>query len=236
MTTNSGPGPSFSGPGGVPHTGADGGQPAPASDPRLDPLHAGATPADPRLAAPWTRPRQEQGPPPASPGGPVAPADDGRIEQLGPDSLPEFDQAALEDRSEQDDLPLEAATAYGIEGYDPDDPWNAVLCVENEHAVTVLPLTPKSLDHLVAALSEVRDAQRIALGVDPDDIPGPDEPSETEERRSGALRQMTHAARFATGSASVARLWNTSLKGRMVIIGGAVLFVLLGFLASVFTR
>ncbi|MGW5359469.1 hypothetical protein [Actinopolymorpha pittospori] len=197
MTTNSGPGPSFDRPGGVPHTGGDGGQPAP--------------------------------------GGPAAATDDGRIEQLGPDTLPAFE--ALETRPEQDDdLPLEAATAYGIEGYDPDDPWNAVLCVENEHAVTVLPLTPKSLDHLVTALSEVRDAQRIALGVDPDDIPGPDEPSEPEERRPGALRQMTQAARFATGSASVARLWNTSLKGRMVIIGGAVLFVLLGFLASVFTR
>jgi hypothetical protein len=234
VTTNSGPGPSFNRPGGIPHTGADGGQPAPPTEPRLDPPAGSTSAADAQVAAPWTRP-QGQGSPPGPPGGSAAPTDDGRIEQLGPDTLPAFE--TLETRAEQDDdLPLEAATAYGIEGYDPDDPWNAVLCVENEHAVTVLPLTPKSLDHLVTALSEVRDAQRIALGVDPDDIPGPDEPSEPEERRPGALRQMTQAARFATGSASVARLWNTSLKGRMVIIGGAVLFVLLGFLASVFTR
>lgn len=135
-------------------------------------------------------------------------------------------------------LRLEPATAFGVEGYDPADPWNAVLCVENETVATVLPLTPRSLDHLLAGLIAVRDAQRAALGAEPpvlDDeaSAGPDErPGE----RPGPLRQFGNAARLATGSASVARLWNDAGRGRMVIIGGAVLFVLIGFLASLFTR
>ncbi len=129
------------------------------------------------------------------------------------------------------DLPLEPAVAFGVEGYDPDDPWNAVLCVESENAVTVLPLTPRSLDYLVATLGEVRDTQRLALGVDPtgEAEPAPDE-------RSGTLQQVARAARLATGSAPVARLWNTSTQGRLIIIGGAALFVALGIVASVLTR
>lgn len=128
-----------------------------------------------------------------------------------------------------DDLPVEEAIAYGIEGFDPDDPWNAVMCVESERAVTVLPLTPKNLDLLVGRLAEVREAQRAALGVpsSEDAVPG-DRPS--------ALQHVAHAARVATGSAQVARLWHTSLRGRLIIIGGAVLFVLLGLVASIVSR
>ncbi|MET9019445.1 hypothetical protein ABZV93_05650 [Actinopolymorpha sp. NPDC004070] len=136
-------------------------------------------------------------------------------------------------------LRLEPATAFGVEGYDPADPWNAVLCVENETVATVLPLTPRSLDHLLAGLVAVRDAQRVALGAEPaPDLVG--EAGATLDERPGerlsALRQVGNAARLATGSASVARLWNDAGRGRMVIIGGAVLFVLIGFLASLFTR
>ncbi len=131
-------------------------------------------------------------------------------------------------------LRLEPATAFGVEGYDPADPWNAVLCVENETVATVLPLTPRSLDHLLAGLVAVRDAQRAALGGEPPVLD--DEAGATPVERPGALRQVGNAARLATGSASVARLWNDAGRGRMVIIGGAVLFVLIGFLASLFTR
>jgi hypothetical protein len=91
-------------------------------------------------------------------------------------------------------------------------------------------LTPRSIDQLLSSLEEVRDAQRHALGLEPE------AESEPASRRPGALHQMAHAARVATGSAPVARLWQTSLRGRMVIIGGAVLFVALGILASVVTR
>ncbi|REF36550.1 hypothetical protein [Thermasporomyces composti] len=124
-----------------------------------------------------------------------------------------------------DDLPIDEATAFGVEDFDPDDPWNAVLCVESERAVTVLPLTPKNLDLLVERLDEVREAQRTALGV-----PSPE--GTTRDDRPGALHQLAHAARLATGSAHVARVWHTSPQGRLVIIGGAVLFVLLGLIAS----
>ena len=127
------------------------------------------------------------------------------------------------------DLPLEEATAYGIEGFDPDDPWNAVLCVESERAVTVLPLTPKSLGHLVDTLVEVDAAQRRALGVDPEDSPS------GFGERPRAFSQVSQAARLATGSAPVARLWQTSTRGRIIIIGGAVLFVVFGIVASVLT-
>ncbi|SDR97471.1 hypothetical protein SAMN04489717_1210 [Actinopolymorpha singaporensis] len=133
------------------------------------------------------------------------------------------------------DLRLEPATAFGVEGYDPADPWNAVLCVENETVATVLPLTPRSLDHLLAGLIAVRDAQRAALGAEPAPVLDGEAGAPLDER-PGALRQVGNAARLATGSASVARLWNDAGRGRMVIIGGAVLFVLIGFLASLFTR
>jgi hypothetical protein len=127
------------------------------------------------------------------------------------------------------ELPLEEATAYGIEGFDPDDPWNAVLCVESERAVTVLPLTPKSLGQLVGTLGEIHAAQRQALGVETEDeLPGP-------EARPRAFGQVAQAARLATGSAPIARLWQTSTRGRIIIIGGAVLFVVLGIVASVLT-
>jgi hypothetical protein len=135
-------------------------------------------------------------------------------------------------------LRLEPATAFGVEGYDPADPWNAVLCVENDTVATVLPLTPRSLDHLLAGLVAVRDAQRAALGGEPpvlDEEAGAG-PDEHRGERPGALRQFGNAARLATGSASVARMWNDAGGGRWVIIGGAVLFVLIGFLASLFTR
>lgn len=135
------------------------------------------------------------------------------------------------DSGAADDLPLEDATAYGIEGYDPDDPWNAVFWIESERAATVLPLTPTSLDHLVGTLTEVRDAQRLALGVLPED-----DGDVGIDERPGAFRQVTRAARLATGSAPVARLWQTSVRGRMIIIGGAVVFVVLGIVASLWTR
>lgn len=130
------------------------------------------------------------------------------------------------------DLPWDEATAYGVEGYDPDDPWNAVLCVESDRSVTMLPLTPKSLDQLVGSLVEVREAQRLALGMSTSE----DEGELVRNERPGALRQVASAAQLATGSASVSRLWQTSTRGRMIIIGGAVLFVALGIIASVFYR
>jgi hypothetical protein len=130
-----------------------------------------------------------------------------------------------------DTLPLEAATAYGVEGYDPDDPWNAVLCIESERAVTVLPLTPKSLGDLVSSLAEVQDAQRFALGVG--EIDGG---AGQRADRAGAFRNVAAAARFATGSAPVARLWQASTQGRLVIIGAVVLFVVIGIVASLFAR
>jgi hypothetical protein len=129
------------------------------------------------------------------------------------------------------ELPLDEATAYGIEGFDPDDPWNAVLCVESDRAVTVLPLTPKSLGQLVGTLGEIHAAQRQALGVETEDDPLVPE----EQERPRAFGQVAQAARLATGSAPVARLWQTSTRGRIIIIGGAVLFVVLGIVASVLT-
>ena len=154
-------------------------------------------------------------------------ADDLPLDDLPPDDLPPDDLPP--DDLAPDDLPLDEATAYGIDGYDPDDPWNAVLCVESERAVTILPLTPKSLDQLVSTLGEVRDAQRFALGVHGDSDAGLPE-------RPGVFHQMADAARVATGSAPVARLWQTSTRGRVIIIGGAVLFVVLGIVASALLR
>ena len=143
------------------------------------------------------------------------------------------------DDDTDDHLPLEEATAYGVEGYDPDDPWNAVLCVESERAVTVLPLTPKSLGELVSSLAEVQDAQRFALGADGlGGVEGVGSVEGVEGRRGErrAFRNVADAARFATGSAPVARLWQTSMRGRLIIIAGAVLFVVIGIVASVFAR
>jgi hypothetical protein len=154
----------------------------------------------------------------------------------GPASADEPDVQAAHDDVPPDepdaDLPWDEATAYGVEGFDPDDPWNAILCVESERSVTMLPLTPKSLEQLVGSLAEVRDAQRVALGMSPSE----DESELIRGARPGALRQVAQAAQLATGSAPVSRLWQTSTRGRMIIIGGAVLFVALGIIASVFYR
>lgn len=133
------------------------------------------------------------------------------------------------------ELPWEPATAYAIEGYDPDDPWNAVLCVEGRTTEIVLDLTPTHLDRLVSGLVEVREAQRVALGAEPDSggdeiEPGDDQTAE-EKRRT--LGRVTQAARLATGSAPVSRLWNSGTRGKMIIIGGAGLFVLLGVILKV---
>jgi hypothetical protein len=140
------------------------------------------------------------------------------------------DERAVQPDDPSADLPWDEATAYGVEGYDPDDPWNAVLCVESDRSVTILPLTPKSLDQLVGSLVEVREAQRSALGMSASE----DENDVVREARPGALRQVAHAAQLATGSAPVSRLWQTSTRGRVIIIGGAVVFVALGIIASVF--
>jgi hypothetical protein len=138
----------------------------------------------------------------------------------------------------QDSLPelaWEPAMAYAIEGYDPDDPWNAVLCVEGRTTEVVLDLTPTHLDRLVAGLVEVRDAQRTALGVELDSDGDETEPDDgqTEEEKRRTLGRVTQAARLATGSAPVSRLWNSGTRGRMIIIGGAGLFVLLGVILNV---
>ncbi|GAB3404954.1 hypothetical protein [Flindersiella endophytica] len=133
------------------------------------------------------------------------------------------------------ELAWEPATAYAIEGYDPDDPWNAVLCVEGRTTEVVLDLTPTHLDRLVAGLVEVRDAQRVALGVELDSDVDETEPDDgqTEEEKRRTLGRVTQAARLATGSAPVSRLWNSGTRGRMIIIGGAGLFVLLGVILKV---
>jgi hypothetical protein len=133
------------------------------------------------------------------------------------------------------ELAWEPATAYAIEGYDPDDPWNAVLCVEGRTTEVVLDLTPTHLDRLVAGLAEVRDAQRAALGVELDSDGDETEPDDgrTEEEKRRTLGRVTQAARLATGSAPVSRLWNSGTRGRMIIIGGAGLFVLLGVILKV---
>lgn len=148
-----------------------------------------------------------------APDGAVDRADNGAVDAAGglaPDGVPE--------------LPWEPASAYSIEGYDQDDPWNAVLCVEGQSTEIVLELTPTHLDRLVAGLSDVRDAQRRALGA------GADEPDPGEEHHG--LGRVTAAARVATGSAPVAQLWNSGTNGRLIIIGGVVLFVLLGAILS----
>lgn len=123
------------------------------------------------------------------------------------------------------DLPVEPAVAFGVEGYDPDDPWNASLYVESANLVTVLPLTPKTLEGLLGTLMEVNRAQRTALGVT-------DEASDDAAERPGAIARVTRVARLATGSQPVSRLWNASTRGRVIIIGCVVLFVLIGVILS----
>jgi hypothetical protein len=153
----------------------------------------------------------------------------------GPASADEPDVQAAHDDVPPDepdaDLPWDEATAYGVEGFDPDDPWNAILCVESDRSVTMLPLTPKSLDHLVGSLGEVREAQRLALGI----AGSEDDGDMVRDARPGAFRQVAHAAQLATGSAPVSRLWQTA-RGRLIIIGGAGLFVALGIIASLIAR
>jgi hypothetical protein len=128
------------------------------------------------------------------------------------------------------ELPIEDARAYGVDGFDPDDPWNAVLWLESDRAITALPLTPRSLDQIVASLTEVRDAQRLALGMG-----AADTGDDGRSRSRGMLGGLSHAARVATGSAPVSRLWQSSSRGRWVIIGGAIGFVVLGVIASLLT-
>lgn len=129
------------------------------------------------------------------------------------------------------ELPVEPATAFGVEGYDPEDPWNAALCVETATGASLLPLTPKTLAALIGALGEVDRAQRSALGAAPE-RPGSgvdaDEAPEDAPDHDG----FVHRARVVTGSAQLGRLWSGSTRGRLVVVGGAVLFVLLGILFS----
>jgi hypothetical protein len=135
-----------------------------------------------------------------------------------------------------EELPYVPATAFGVEGYDPEDPWNAVLCVESDEAVTVLPLTPRTLEDLLGALGEVRAGQRESLRLPPDEMEEGYESEPSSEERRGFFRRFASVARLATGSTSVSRVWNESLRGRLTIIGGAVLFVLLGVILSIVTR
>lgn len=135
-----------------------------------------------------------------------------------------------------DELPYVPAVAFGVEGYDPEDPWNAVLCVESDEAVTVLPLTPKTLEGLLGALGEVRAGQRVALRLSPDEEEETYDSEPPPEERQGIFRRVASVARLATGSTSVSRAWNESLRGRLTIIAGAVLFVLLGVILSIVTR
>lgn len=128
------------------------------------------------------------------------------------------------------DLPVEHAVAFGVEGYDPDDPWNAALYVEADNVLTVLPLTPKTLEGLLGSLSEVDQAQRSALGATNERTTDVDD---EEADRPKAMQRVAHAARVMTGNQPVYRLWNTSTRGRVIIIGAAVLFVLIGVILSV---
>lgn len=129
------------------------------------------------------------------------------------------------------ELPLEPVTAFGVEGYDPEDPWNAALCVETETGASLLALTPKTLDALIGALGEVDDAQRRALGIPPSQ---PQDASEEESPgEAHSFDGVVHRARVLTGSAQLGRLWGESPRGPLVVIGGAILFVVLGILFSV---
>src|SRR5690606_3702925 len=134
------------------------------------------------------------------------------------------------------ELPMDAATAVSVEGYEQDDPWNSALCVEATTAVTVLPLTPKTPGGLLEMLSEVDHAQRAALGIGPraEDVGDGDEALPDDETGSRGQR-FASAARVVTGSMPVARLWNASTRGRVIIIVGACLFVVLGVLFAAFT-
>lgn len=123
------------------------------------------------------------------------------------------------------ELELEQAVAFGVDGFDPEDPWNALLYLEGDATVTVLPLTPTQLDHLVPQLQEVRDSQRAALG-----LPSDGATSEVVEDRLGAVRRVAHAARVATGSEPVARLWRESLRGKVTLIAAVLVFILAGAL------
>ena len=170
---------------------------------------------------------------------PAAPAD--AAEPGGPPST--------EPRDEQ--VRWEQAVAFGIEGFDPADPWNAALCVEGEGTGTVLPLTPRHLDYLTAQLEEVRHAQRAALGV-PEAAEGRDDGATVEPRteegdhdesderddpddRTSLSRRLAHVARIATGSQHVAALWNGSPGGRLGIIAVTLVFVGLGIVLSFVT-
>lgn len=126
------------------------------------------------------------------------------------------------------ELELEQAVAYGVDGFDPDDPWNAVLYLEGETTVTVLPLTPTQLDHLVPQLLEVRNGQRAALGLPADGVV-----AEEPEDRPAGLRRVAHAARVATGSEPVARLWRESVRGKVTLIVAVAAFILAGLLLGV---
>lgn len=141
--------------------------------------------------------------------------------------------------SAAEEPPWEQARAFGVDGFDPDDPWNAALCIEGDTVTTVLPLTPKHLDYLVVQLDDVRRAQRAALGV-PDELPaeaqeGDRTGSPATARHPRALRRVAHAARLATGSEPVARVWRESARGRLTIILGVLVFVGLGVILSVVT-
>lgn len=125
------------------------------------------------------------------------------------------------------ELELEQAVAFGVDGYDPEDPWNAVLYLEGETTVTLLPLTPTHLDALIPQLDEVRDGQRAALGVPAGEA---DPRLEPEVERPRPLHRMAHAARLATGSEPVARLWRDSIRGKVTLIAAVVLFILAGAL------
>src|SRR5690606_4636691 len=136
----------------------------------------------------------------------------------------------------------EPATAYAIEGFEPDDPWNAVLCLEGRTTEVVLELTPTHLDRLVSGLSEVRQAQRAALGV-AEERPGAegpegrlDEEGMAVAERPAALGRVAPAGRLAAGSAPVARLCTSGSRGRLIVIGGALTFVLLGVILSVVSQ
>lgn len=155
--------------------------------------------------------------------GQTAPDDGGVPEQFADDRRDE-----AEAPPPPPDLPVEPAVAFGVEGYDPSDPWNASLYVETANVLTVLPLTPKTLDGLLGTLMEVNHAQRTALGVSDE----PADPDSAEHERAGAIRRLTRAARVATGSQPVTRVWNTSTRGRVIIIGFVVLFVLIGVILS----
>lgn len=136
---------------------------------------------------------------------------------------------AVQDDVTADELLYEQAVAFGVEGYDADDPWNAVLCLEGSTTATVLPLTPTHLDYLVQHLGEVRDAQRIALGASAEQV------DDSVDEKPRALQRVAHMARMATGSEGVSRAWAGSVRGRITIIAVTLILVSLGVILSVLT-